>query len=121
VGETCSAALLAKVATGNATAVSAYTALKMATINGARALGIDAITGSLTKGKQADITAIDLSDIETQPMYNPVSQIVYAASRSQVSHVWVDGKCLLKDRTLTTLNETHLKAVAKRWSDKLAE
>ena len=82
LGETRSAALLAKVVSGDATAVSAYTALKMATLNGAKALGIDQITGSLAKGKAADITAIDLSEIETQPLFNPVSQIVYSACRT---------------------------------------
>jgi len=121
LGETRSAALLAKIVSGDATAVSAYTALKMATLNGAKALGIDHITGSLEKGKSADITAIDLSEIETQPLFNPVSQIVYSACRTQVTHVWVDGKCLLNDRTLTTLDENHLKSIAKRWNDKLAE
>lgn len=121
MGETRSAALLAKVSTGDPTAISAYSALKMATINGAKALGIDNITGSLSTGKQADITAIDLSALETLPVFNPVSQIIYAASRSQVSHVWVDGKCLLNERTLTTLSETNLKAIAKRWGAKLAE
>ncbi|HFE38280.1 MAG TPA: TRZ/ATZ family hydrolase, partial [Gammaproteobacteria bacterium] len=89
LGEMRSAALLAKGVSGDATAVPAYTALKMATINGAKALDIDDITGSLEKGKAADITAIDLSELETQPLYNPVSQIVYAASRAQITHVWV--------------------------------
>ena len=120
-GEMKSAAMLAKVVSGDATAISAHQTLEMATINGAKALGIDAITGSLEKGKAADITAINLSDIETQPLYNPVSQIVYAGSRTQVSDVWVDGKQLLKNRSLTTLNEQHLKHIAITWHSKLKE
>jgi len=121
LGETRSAALLGKIVSEDATAVSAYTALKMSTINGAKALGIDQITGSLEKGKAADITAIDLSELETQPLFNPVSQIVYSACRTQVTHVWVDGKCLLNDHKLTTLDELHLKSIAKQWNEKLAE
>jgi len=120
-GEMKTAAMLAKVVSGDATALSAHQALSMATINGAKALGIDNITGSLEAGKAADITAIDLSEIETQPLYNPVSQIVYSTSRTQVSHVWVDGKCLLKNRALTTLNEKHLKFISDSWHEKLKE
>jgi len=120
-GEMKSAALLAKVVSADPTALPAYQVLAMATINGAKALDIDHITGSLEKGKAADITAINLSEIETQPLYDPVSQIVYAASRSQVSDVWVDGKQLLKDRTLTTLDERHLKHIANIWHSKLKE
>jgi len=119
LGEMRSAAMLAKAVSGDATALSAEQALAMATINGARALGIDELTGSLEKGKAADITAIDLSDIETQPLYHPVSQIVYSASRSQVSHVWVDGKCLLNNRALTTLDEIHLQFISDNWKNKL--
>ena len=96
------------------------TALKMATINGAKALGIDDITGSLTIGKAADVIAIDLSALETQPIYSPLSQIVYAASRQQVSDVWVAGKRLLKDRQLTTFNVETLKEKTKLWQDRLS-
>ncbi|MGA9032964.1 MAG: TRZ/ATZ family hydrolase, partial [Sulfuricaulis sp.] len=75
------AALLAKGASGDATAIPAHTALRMATLNGAKALGIEARTGSLAAGKAADITAIDLSAISSQPVYDPLSQIVYTATR----------------------------------------
>jgi len=121
LGEMKSAALMAKVVAGDATALSAESTLAMATINGAKALGIDDITGSLEIGKAADITAIDLSELETQPLYNPISQIVYACSRSQVSDVWVDGKCLLQDKKLTKMDERHLKFVAQSWNEKLKE
>ena len=121
LGEMKTAALLAKVVAGDATALSAEKALAMATINGAKALGIDHLTGSLEKGKAADITAINLMALETQPLYHPVSQMVYAASRSQVSDVWVDGKQLLNNKKLTTLDEAHLHYIADSWYEKLRE
>jgi len=120
-GEMKSAAMLAKVVAQDATALSAEKTLAMATINGAKALGIDKKTGSLEVGKSADITAIDLSVLETQPLFNPVSQIVYAASRSQVSDVWVEGKCLMENRKLTTLDETHLAFLAEEWQKKMSK
>lgn len=114
------AAQLAKTVAGDASAVSAMTALCMATINGARALGIDHITGSLEAGKAADICAVDLSAIETQPVYNPVSQLVYAAGREQVSDVWVHGRHLLNKRRLTTLDQEEVLARALAWRDRIA-
>ncbi|MDX1812652.1 MAG: TRZ/ATZ family hydrolase, partial [Gammaproteobacteria bacterium] len=121
IGEMQSAALIAKAVAQNASAVPAHTALEMATINGAKALGIDEITGSLKSGKAADVIAINLSAIETQPLFNPVSHIVYSATREQVSHVWVNGKLLLDNRKLTTLDEQHLLANARKWNQKLNE
>ncbi len=119
-GEMRTAALLAKGVSGDASAVPAMTALKMATINGAKALGLDDITGSLTVGKAADVIAIDLSALETQPLYSPISQIVYAASRQQVSDVWVEGKHLVKQRQLTTMSIDDLKEKAQLWQARLA-
>jgi len=113
------AALLAKGVGGEATAIPAKTALRLATLNGAKALGIDNITGSLTVGKAADITAIDLSAIENQPVYDPLSQIVYSASRLQVSDVWVNGKHQLANRQLTGLDEKMLREKAKSWREKI--
>src|SRR3990167_7263326 len=84
-GEMRSAAFLGKISTYNPKAASAGRVLTMATINGAKALGIDAITGSLVPGKAADFIAIDLEQIETQPLYHPLSGIVYASSRNQVT------------------------------------
>ncbi len=118
-GEMRSAALLAKAVSGDASAVPAKTILQMATINGAKALGIEQLTGSLTVGKAADVVAIDLSEIETQPLYDPVSQIVYAANRNQVTDVWVAGKQLLKQRALTTINLTELQKKINIWQKKL--
>ncbi len=120
-GEMRTAALLAKGVSGDASAVPAMTALKMATINGAKALGLDDITGSLTVGKAADVIAINLSALETQPLYSPISQIVYAASRQQVSDVWVAGKHLVKNRQLTGIDLAVLKEKALQWQARLSE
>jgi 5-methylthioadenosine/S-adenosylhomocysteine deaminase len=115
LAEMRSAALLAKAVAGDARAVSAYTALRMATLNGARALGLGDETGSLEVGKSADIVAVDLGVLEMQPCYHPVSQLVYASGRHQVTDVWVAGRQLLKSRALTTLDEQGIVARAKDW------
>jgi 5-methylthioadenosine/S-adenosylhomocysteine deaminase len=119
-GEMRTAALLGKAVAGDASAIPAMTALRMATINGAKALGLDTICGSLSIGKAADVIAIDLNTLETQPLYCPVSQIVYAASRQQVTDVWVAGKQLLKQRQLTTDNIDDLKAKIAVWQQRLS-
>ena len=119
LAEMQSAAMLAKVVARDATAVSANTVLAMATIQGARALGIGDVTGSLETGKAADITAIDLGELETQPVYDPVSQIVYAADRRQVTHVWCHGKPLLKNRKLQTLDLVKLISDTQVWQEKI--
>lgn len=119
MGEMHSAALLAKLATLNPAAFSAYDTIKMATINGAKTLGIDHLTGSLTPGKSADFIAINLDEIETLPLYHPASQIVYASSRHQITDAWLAGRQLLKNRKLLTLDEEELKQKAKHWADKI--
>lgn len=120
LGEMRTAALLAKGIGRDATALPAHTALRMATLNGARALGLDGLTGSLTKGKAADIIAVDLDSVATQPVYDPISQIVYAASRDQVTDVWVAGGQLLNNRMLTTLDDKAIIDKAQQWHDKIA-
>ncbi|MDR3492703.1 MAG: TRZ/ATZ family hydrolase [Gammaproteobacteria bacterium] len=120
-GEMRSAAMHAKLITGNPESLAAKEVLTMATLNGAKALGIDHITGSLTVGKAADFIAINLDTIETLPLYHPTSQIVYAASRSQVTDVWVAGKQLMKNRQLLTLDEKELMKKARYWSQKIQE
>ncbi|RXZ45537.1 TRZ/ATZ family hydrolase [Crenobacter cavernae] len=115
LAETRLAALLAKVGTLEPTAVPAATAIRMATLNGAKALGIDDKVGSIKAGKQADVIAIDLSALETAPVFDPVSHVVYAAGREQVSHVWVDGQCLMAGRQLETLNTNDLLGRAEDW------
>ncbi|MGZ8095847.1 MAG: TRZ/ATZ family hydrolase [Methylosarcina sp.] len=119
-GEMRTAALLAKAVAADARAVPAMTALKMATINGAKALCLDHEIGSLVVGKAADVIAVDLSHLETQPLYCPLSQIVYAASRQQVSDVWVAGRRLLNRRHLTTINSADLTAKVSEWQGRLS-
>lgn len=119
IGEMCSAAFLGKLTARDPKAIPAETVLNMATINGAKTLGIDHLTGSLTPGKAADFIAINLETLETEPLYHPASQIVYAAGREQVTDVWVNGKELLKNRQLMTLNEKELLNKAQSWRKKL--
>ena len=75
--------------------------------------------GSIRKGKLADLVAVDLMTLESQPLYNPISQLVYAVSRQQVSHVWIGGKTVLQDRELKTLNESDLLLKARDWNEKI--
>ena len=119
LGEMRTAALLAKGFSNDATAVPAAQAIRMATLNGAKALGIDHITGSFALGKSADIIAIEMVDIETQPVYNPLSQVVYSAGRNKITDVWVAGKHLLKSRSLTTIDIHSLKAKIYSWREKI--
>jgi len=113
------AALLTKGNSGNATVLSAHEALRMATLNGARALGIDAKTGTLQPGKAADITAVNLATLESAPCYHVISDLVYAAGREHVSHVWVNGELLLDERRLTTLDLPELLHSAALWREKI--
>ena len=120
LGEMRTAALLAKGVAEDASAVPAATALRMATLNGAKALGLESAIGSLKPKKSADITAIRLDTLETQPIFDPISQIVYAANRDQITDVWVAGRHLLKSRELTSLNIDQIKANVTLWADKLS-
>lgn len=119
LGETRSAALLAKAVSGNPAALPASTALRMATLGGAKALGLDSEIGSLLVGKSADCIAVDLNTAATQPVYNVLSQLVYAASRDQVSDVFVAGRALLRNRQLTSLDESAAIARAGEWQQKI--
>ncbi|MGY4533724.1 5-methylthioadenosine/S-adenosylhomocysteine deaminase [Pseudomonas sp. TE3786] len=120
LGETRTAALLAKAVAGSATALSAHNALRMATLNGARALGMGDEVGSLEVGKAADLVAFDLSGLAQQPLYDPVSQLIYASSRDCVRHAWVAGEQLLEDRRLLRQDEAQLLASAHTWQARLA-
>jgi 5-methylthioadenosine/S-adenosylhomocysteine deaminase len=114
------AALLAKGQTGRADVLPAWQALEMATLNGAKALGLDSVIGSLLPGKAADISAVDFSSLELAPCYDPVSHLVYAAGREHVSHVWVNGKILLDRGELTTLDGEELLRRAGFWREQIA-
>lgn len=113
------AALLAKGASGDAAALPAAAALKAATLDAARALNLDEIIGSITPGKRADLVAVDLSGPACQPVFDPVSHLVYAAGREHVTHVWVDGRPKLDNRRLVDLDTDDLAARAAYWRDKL--
>ncbi len=115
------AALLAKAVSGRADAVPAWQALEMATLSGARALGLEARIGSLAPGKSADLVAVNLAGAALSPCYDPVSHLVYAAGRDDVSDVWVAGRRLVRDRGLETLDVRDLAARAARWSRRIAE
>ncbi|MEA3304111.1 MAG: TRZ/ATZ family hydrolase [Pseudomonadota bacterium] len=113
------AATLAKAVDNNARTLPAADALRAATINGAKALGIDNFTGSLQIGKSADIVAIDLHHLRTQPVHHALSQVVYAASSSQVSDVWVNGRQLLANHRLLTLDENAILENSREWLKKI--
>ncbi|MDH3380471.1 MAG: amidohydrolase family protein, partial [Gammaproteobacteria bacterium] len=119
LGELRTAALLAKGVSGDPTAVPAHTALEMATINGAKALGLEHTIGSIEVGKQADLVAVDLNQLDTQPVYHALTQLVYSASRSDVTHVWVRGRKLLADRQLLTLDQSSVFSAAAAWAEKI--
>jgi len=120
LGETRTAALLAKAVAGSATALDAHRALRMATLNGARAMGLDDHTGSLEVGKFADLVAFDLSGLAQQPIYDPVSQLIYSTGRDTVRHVWVGGKQLLDNGSLTRMDEQRIIANARQWAERIA-
>ena len=113
------AALIGKSHSDDASSLSAWDVLAMATINGAKQIGLADSIGTLESGKFADITAVNLDQINTSPVYNPVSTLVYSAQASQVSHVWVDGQINVKDGKLLHLNEENLKEKAQNWADKI--
>lgn len=115
------AALLAKGVSGRADALPAHQALAMATINGARALGMNDQIGSLAAGKQADLVAVDLSGEETQPCYDPISSLVYSAGRQQVRRVWVAGEAVVVDGRCLSLDEPAAIRRAEDWRGKMAE
>jgi len=114
------AALLAKVGSLDASAIPAHTALRMATIGGARALGMDGMIGSLEIGKRADLCAVAFDSPLTAPCFDPISHLVYVCDRQQVSHVWVDGKiCVRNSETLLQINDNELLTLASLWQTRL--
>jgi 5-methylthioadenosine/S-adenosylhomocysteine deaminase len=119
-GETRTAALLAKAVAGDASALDAATALRAATLGGARALGFDHLVGSIEPGKQADLACIDLAQVETQPLHHVVSQLVYATGRQQVTDVWIAGKSKLRERALVDMDAAALVANARQWRERVA-
>ncbi len=119
IEELRTAALLAKGTALDPTTVDAHTALELATINGARMLGMADEIGSLEPGKAADLVAIDMAAINFQPMHDPVSQVVYASSGHQVSDVWISGKRLLDEGQFTQLDEVALRQRVQAWLERM--
>lgn len=112
-------ALLAKTASGDAEAMPAHAALRAATLGGATALGAEERFGSIAPGKAADLVAVALDDVALQPVYDVVSHLVYACGREHVSHVWVGGEHVLRERQLTRLDIADLQGRAALWQTKI--
>ena len=121
LGELRTAALLAKAVASDPTVLEAASALRAATLGSARAMGLDAQVGSIEPGKHADLACIDLDPLETQPLYNVLSQLAYATGRHQVTDVWVDGKAKLRDRMLVDIDTDALVANARQWRARIAQ
>lgn len=121
LSEMHSAALLAKAVANDAAALPAYETLRCATINAAKALGMDQDIGSIEVGKSADLCVIDVDTLEAQPLYDPIGHLVYATQRNQVSDVWVAGKQLLSNRELLTLDQNEILANTKEWNQKISQ
>ena len=115
------AALLTKGITKNPAILDAGKSLEMATINGAKALGLEDCIGSIERGKYADLTAFNMDHLSTLPIYDPMSHLVYAASRDEVSHVWVNGLLQYKEGHLTSIDIHSCKDIALRWQLKLKQ
>jgi 5-methylthioadenosine/S-adenosylhomocysteine deaminase len=114
------AALLAKAANNDAETLPAHVALRMATLNAAKALGLEQRIGSVETGKCADLCAVNLASIELSPCYDPASHLVYAAGREHVSHVWVGGKLLVEEGRLLQVDEKAVVRKAIEWQSRIA-
>jgi 5-methylthioadenosine/S-adenosylhomocysteine deaminase len=115
------AALLHKHATGDPRVIPARTALEMATIDGARTLGLDREIGSLEPGKRADLLIVSTGAARQTPMYDPLSHLVYVTRGDDVRTVLVNGRVLMQDRRVVTLNERRVKREAAAWAGKVKE
>jgi 5-methylthioadenosine/S-adenosylhomocysteine deaminase len=119
-GEMRTAALVGKMVANDAAALDAPSVLRAATLGSAKALGWGERIGSLEVGKQADLAAVRLADLEMQPIYNVISQLIYVAGRHQVSDVWIAGQRKLRDRVLTGMDTGEILAKTRRWRDRIA-
>lgn len=118
-GEMRTAALLGKMAANDASAMAAADVLRMATLGGAQALGMGDVIGSIVPGKRADLVLVDFDRVETQPLFDPISQLVYAAGRQQVTDVWIDGVRKLRDGAWVDLDAGALVANARQWQQRI--
>ncbi|WP_338021736.1 TRZ/ATZ family hydrolase [Alkalimarinus coralli] len=119
LGEMKTAALIGKAVSSDASAVNAHQALEMATINGAKSMGLEDKIGSLEVGKLADIIAVDLGSIDCQPVYDPLSHIVYATNSHQVTHSWIGGEIHMNNRQLSMIDTLHLTERVRKWAEKI--
>lgn len=119
-GEMRTAALLAKAVARDAAAFDAPYALRAATLHGARAMKLETRIGSIEAGKQADLTAVRLSDLESQPLFNVLSQLVYATGRHQVTDVWIAGRRKLDARELVDVDTDAILAKTRAWRERIA-
>ncbi len=119
-GEMRTAALLAKGVSGDASALDAASTLRAATLGSARAMGLGERIGSIEPGKQADLVLVDMDPLETQPLFHPISQLVYATGRHQVSDVWLAGRRRVADGRLVDIDTDALRAKARRWRERIA-
>src|SRR5208337_5674857 len=108
-----SASLMAKLITGDPRALGACSVLRMATIDGATVLGMADRIGSLEPGKLADLIVIELNRPHLTPLYDPISHLVYAARGTDVRDVMVNGRWVVQDRRITTVDEANLMARAR--------
>jgi len=114
------ASLLAKGSNHDASAIPAWNALRMATLNAAKALGLEHDIGSIEIGQYADLCAVELDALELSPCFDPVSHLVHCAGREHVSHVWVEGQCCVFDKTPTGARSAGLKNTARFWQNKIS-
>jgi len=115
------AALLAKGVSEDPTVLPAHQALEMATINGARALGLDEKIGTIEIGKQADLVAVKLSDLTASPCYDPISHLVYTCGREHVTHTWVAGELRYSNGIYAGIEPMELKEIIQKWQPKLKQ
>lgn len=113
------ASLLAKGLAEDAEQLDAQQTLRMATLNGAQALGLDSLTGSITAGKSADLCAVSLAELQCQPCFDPLSQLINVAGRENVTHVWVAGKCQVEDKQLQNGTIGDLKSRLPLWQNRI--
>jgi 5-methylthioadenosine/S-adenosylhomocysteine deaminase len=114
-------ALLAKGSSGDASVMPAYQALEMATINSAKALGLDDKVGSIEVNKLADLSAVKLSDFAISPCYDPISHLIYACGREHVTHTWVAGGLRYCEGAFANIEPNELKHIVKTWQPKLQQ
>jgi 5-methylthioadenosine/S-adenosylhomocysteine deaminase len=115
------ASLLAKLSSGNASTLPAHQALRMATLHGAQALGLDSIIGSLLPGKAADLCALRVDDVDDLPCFDPISHLIYVLGRRAVSDVWIAGERRVVSGKLLQITNTELLSAVRLWQNKFRQ